>query len=298
MKPRNASGGVSIAGPVVRLRQITDSDVPAIARLLHEGFPDRAEGYWLRGLGRMKSRASRPNGYPVYGYLLENKGAPVGAILLFFSSLPSDSAAVICCNVSSWYVRSEYRVYASLLVSSVTKDKAVTFFNVSALPHTWPTLIAQGFSVYCRGQMYAFPILRRPVGGASIEAFDDSSSRLDHVSDHEILRQCSVVGNLSLIVRCDGESHPFVFQKHYAKSIFPLYRLAYCRKIDDFVRFSGNLGRFLLKQGVVCVQLDANERMSSLVGFYTERRGRKFAKGTHPPRLGDLSLTEAAFFGS
>ena len=36
---------------------------------------------------------------------------------------------------------------------------------------------------------------------------------------------------------------------------------------------------------------DANGKMPGLVGFYTEKRGRKYGKGPHRPRLADLSDT-------
>ena len=280
----------------VRLRQITDADLPGIAQLLSEGFPNRSRAYWLRGLDRMKTRP-RPDAYPTYGYLLDSRHGPVGAILLFFSLAHSAGEPIVRCNVSSWYVQPEFRVFASLLITATTRDKGVTYFNISALPRTWPTVEAQGFSVYCRGQMYAIPVLRRAVKSAQMEIFENKKESFD-MPDREVLKQFSTIGGLSLILRHNGESYPFVFQRHYVKRTVPVYRLAYCRDIEQFIRFAGNLGRFLLKRGTILVQLDANEHLPPLFGWYTERRGRKFAKGLHPPRLGDLSCSEAAFFDS
>jgi hypothetical protein len=278
----------------VRLRQITDADLSATAELLSEGFPGRSVAYWRRGLDRMRTR-SAPKGYPRYGYLLDSDTGPVGIILLIFSTAPSAGGTIVRCNVSSWYVRREYRILASLLITATTKDANVTYFNISALPHTWPVVEAQGFSVYGRGQMYALPILRRAVNLLQIEIFHDAIACLAS-PDREVLQRCAALGSLSVVVRHQHASYPFVFQKHYVKRTVPIYRLAYCRDIQEFIRFAGNLGRFLLKRGSVWVQLDANARIPSLVGWYTERRGRKFAKGPHPPRLGDLSSSEAAFF--
>jgi hypothetical protein len=280
----------------VRLRQITDADLAATAELLSEGFPGRSYAYWRRGLDRMRIR-SAPDGYPRYGYLLDSDAGPVGVILLIFSIAPSACEPIVRCNVSSWYARPRYRHLASLLITATTRDRNVTYFNISALPHTWPAVEAQGFSVYGRGQMYALPILRRAIHPVQIEIFDDAMACLDG-ADREILKQYAAIGSLSVVVRYRTGSYPFVFQKHYVKRTVPVYRLAYCRDIQEFIRFAGNLGRFLLKRGSVWVQLDANARIPSLAGWYTERRGRKFAKGPQPPRLGDLSSSETAFFDS
>jgi hypothetical protein len=45
------------------------------------------------------------------------------------------------------------------------------------------------------------------------------------------------------------------------------------------------------------VILDANAAVTGLAGFYTEARGRKYFKGPHRPRLGDLTDTELAIYG-
>jgi hypothetical protein len=282
------------ARPAIRLRQIADADIPAIAKLLSEGFRDRSQAYWLRGLERLAKRP-RPLGYPTYGYMLEGSGAPVGAILLLFSNAPSDIGPVVRCNVSSWYVRPEYRTFASLMITATTKDKNVTYFNTTPAPHTWSTVEAQGFSVYCKGQMYALPVFCRPAKQASIEVFDAATTP-PNVPAYEILAQHSAFGCLSVIVHCDDKAYPFVFQKHRVKNLIPVYRLLYCRDVKDFTYFAGNLGRFLLKRGSPWVRLDADSPPSGLVGHFTRKYGRKYFKGPHPPKHGDLAYSEAAFF--
>jgi hypothetical protein len=280
----------------VKLRQITELDINDIAELLSEGFPTRGKSYWLRGLHRM-TRRNRPPQYPSYGYLLESGSAPVGVILLFFSSAPSSDGMIVRCNLSSWYVQPKFRIFSSLLVTAATKDPAVTYFNISAVPHTWPAVEAQGFSAYCTGQFYAMPALCRPAKAVSIEVFDPSMKDAGF-KEYDVLRQHSEVGSLSLLLRQQQNIYPFVFQNHRVKNLLPIYRLAYCADIASFTRFAGNLGRFLLARRRLWVALDANAPILGLPGWYTQKRGRKYAKGPHPPRLADLSETEAAFFDS
>jgi len=220
---------------------------------------------------------------------------PVGAVLLFYSWAPSQEGPILRCNLSSWYVEPKYRSYGSLLITTAIKDKSVTYFNVSSAPNTWPIVEAQGFSKYCRGEMFTLPALSRPVAGAAINVVSESSGPTD-LPELDLLRQHAKLGCLSLVLNCGGERYPFIFQKHRVKRILPSYQLIYCRDIADFVRFAGNLGRFLLKRGMPLVLVDANGPIPGLVGFYTERRGRKYARGPHIPRLGDLAFSEGVFF--
>jgi hypothetical protein len=278
----------------VRCRRIVDADLPAVAQLLSRGFRFRSKRYWLRGLKRQADRP-RPEGSPPYGYLLDDAGKPVGVVLLFFLSMPSEAGPFLRCNLSSWYVEPDFRSFGSLLISSAIKDKSVTYFNVSPAPHTWPIVEAQGFSMYCRGEMYSFPVLSRPVENVTIEVVTETSCAAD-VPECDLLQQHAKFGCVSLVLRRGGESYPFVFQRYRVKRMLPSYRLLYCRDMADFVRFAGSLGRFLLKRGMPLVIVDANAPIPGLVGLYTERRGRKYARGPHIPKLGDLAFSEGVFF--
>ncbi|MGO9773147.1 MAG: acyl-CoA acyltransferase [Roseiarcus sp.] len=284
------------SGTGVRLRQIAASDLPAIARLLSEGFPNRTVSYWLRGLDR-HARRPPPDGYPPYGFLLDHDGAPVGVILLLFARVGTGEGAVVRCNLSSWYVKPAFRAFGSLLITSTTRDPSVTYFNITPAPHTWSTVEAQRFVMYCRGQMYGAVALRRAVSEARAEVFVDSVPGLSPF-EHALLREHAGFGCLSVVVRSGSGIFPFAFQKHWVRGVVPVFRLIYCRDITEFDAYAGNLGRLLLLRGGLLVRWDANAPAAGVVGWYTERRGRKYAKGNSPPRLGDLAFTEAALFDS
>jgi hypothetical protein len=285
----------SVESSSLRIRKIVYADLPAVANLLSLGFRLRSKRYWLRGLNREVDRA-RPEGTLPYGYLLECAGAPVGIILLFFSSVPSHEGNIRRCNLSSWFVKPEFKTFGPLLVLSAIKDESVTYLNISATPHTWPIVEAQGFSIYCRGEMIAIPALARPIRDVSIEIATKSSLLAD-LPERDLLQQHAHLNCLSLVLRCEGLIYPFIFQRYRVKRVLPTYRLIYCRDMAEFVRFAGNLGRFLLLQRAMpFVLVDANEAISGLVGLYSERRGRKYAKGSHIPKLGDLAFSESVFF--
>jgi hypothetical protein len=265
-----------------------------VAELLSRGFRLRPKQYWLRGFKRQADRP-RPDGHTPYGFVLEHAGVPVGAVLQIYSSTPSEAGPILRCNLSSWYVEPKYRSYGSLLISSAIKDRSVTYSNISPAPNTWPVVEAQGFAMYCRGEMFTLPALNRPAEGATIDIVTETSCAAD-LPECDLLQQHAKFGCLSLVLRHGGQCYPFVFQSYRVKRVLPTYRLVYCRDIADCVRFAGNLGRFLLKRGMPLVLVDANRPIPGLVGHYTERRGRKYARGPHMPKLGNLAFSEGVFF--
>jgi hypothetical protein len=275
-------------------RRIEDKDLPAVAELLSRGFKFRPPAYWLRGLERQAQRP-RPANYPTYGYLLESGGRVVGAILLFFTELQTPEGPAVRCNLSSWYVEPAFRSFGSMLVTSVIRDKSVTYFNVSPAPNTWKSVEAQGFSAYCTGESYLFPALMMPASDLRVRPLIAADRGM---ADYDLLAQHENFGCLSLVAEGKGETMPFVFQRQRIKRVVPLMRLIYCRDIADFARAAGNLGRYLLRHGMPLVVADTHEQLAHIPGFSTEKRGRKYARGPHIPKLGDLAFTESVFFNS
>ena len=76
----------------------------------------------------------------------------------------------------------------------------------------------------------------------------------------------------------------------------PFAYLAYCRQVDDFVRFAGPLERFLAWRGFPLVVLDSNGPVKGLVGRYFDG-APKYFKGPDRPRLGDIAYSERVMFG-
>ena len=284
-----------------RFREIQESDVDAIADLLTRGFVHRSREYWMLGLRRQGAR-SLPEGAPRYGYLMESDGKPVGCLLLIYSAKAIDGEATICCNVSSWYVDPEFRNYAALFASMTQKRKDVTYFNVTPAAPTWPILEAQDFQVYCRGLYFSLPALSRGGSDMRIEAVTPDTASVAGLSDEELtmLKRHAGYGCLSLVCRTAQDAIPFIFfplRKRRGVIPLPALQLGFCRGISDFVRCAGAIGRHLLWRGKPIVILDANGPISGLAGVYSEARGRKYFKGPHRPRLGDLADTELAIFG-
>jgi hypothetical protein len=283
----------------LRIREIGEADLDAVGDLLTRGFVNRSREWWMRGLHRQTTRPV-PAGCPRYGYMLEGDGVPVGCLLLIGSSRTIAGRAVTRCNVSSWYVEPEFRIYAAMFASMTQKPKSVTYFNVSPGAETWPILEAQGFQVYCRGTFCSVPALSRKEAGMTIERIDAATNSVSGLSDvdAEILRRHAEYGCVSLFCRTTEHAYPFIF--------FPVPRrrgpvrsmlLGYCNSISDYVRCAGAIGRYLLWRGKPLVIIDANGPVAGLAGVYREGTGRKYFKGPHRISLGDLADTELAIFG-
>ncbi|CAL80499.1 conserved hypothetical protein; putative Acyl-CoA N-acyltransferases [Bradyrhizobium sp. ORS 278] len=287
--------------PLIRCREIGDSDLDAVADLLARGFPRRPRRYWSDGLHRQTTRAA-PDGYPRYGYLLENDGRPVGVLLLIYSDRGSASEPQIWCNLSSWYVEPTFRNYATMLTRIAQRLPEVTYVNISAARQTWPIIEAQGFRAYCKGLFFSVPTLSFAGMRARIDPITADAAPPDGIpSDQaDLLIRHARYGCLSVVVRSKHEAVPLVLQQvriRQGRFALPAMQLVYCRNISDYIACAAAIGRYLLPRGYMSVLIDANGPVAGLIGVYTERRGRKYIKGPQPPRLGDLSDTELPLYG-
>jgi hypothetical protein len=284
-----------------RIREISESDIEAIADLLTRGFVHRSREYWMRGLRRQSMRPLPPD-TPRYGYLLENEGEPVGCLLTIYSSKNLDGEMTTCCNVSSWYVDPAFRNNAALFASMTQKRKDVTYFNVTPAHPTWPILEAQGFTTYCSGLYFSLPALSRTGRGMTVEIVTPYTQSIKNLADADLekLKREAKYGNLSLACHTVEEALPFIFlplRKRRGIIPMPGVQLGYCRSISDYARCAGAIGRHLLWRGKPVVLVDANGPIAGLTGVYREPYGRKYFKGPNRPRLGDLTDTELAIYG-
>jgi hypothetical protein len=285
-----------LGASTIRARQIRAADVSAVADLLASGFRDRPRDFWLQVFARLSEHAP-PAGLPKYGYMLESDGAAVGAILLIFSTLRSGDTMTVRCNVSSWFVAPAFRGYASLFVSKALSHRNVTYLNITPAPHTVPIVRAQGYAQYNRGVFVAAPALQFRSGGASVIAAGARPPAQSEPFEHELLLEHAKYGCMSFWCVAEGRAHPFVFRPRVLRGIVPCAQLVYCRDIDDFVRFAGPIGRFLMARGRPLALIDSNGPITGLVGKYLDDKMPKYFKGPDRPRLGDLAYTEAAMFG-
>ena len=285
----------------VRCREITESDVDAIADLLTRGFVGRSRDYWIRGLRRQAFRPV-PEGYPRFGYMLDNDGLSVGVLLLIYTARKDGEETAIQCNLSSWYVEPAFRNYAPLLAKIAQRHKDVTYLNISPAAWTWPIIETQGFRTYCRGLFFSVPVLSRVPGWIAIEVIAPHAKQIEGLgeAETELLTRHARYNCLSLVVRTPKGVFPFILQPLRIRRGWlapPAMQLIYCRSVAEFVTCAGRIGRLLLRLGKISVIVDSNGPIPGLSGVYTERRGRKYFKGPQQPKLADLADTELVLYG-
>ena len=284
------------SGIRLRVREIMEADHEGVARLLARGF-QRPVWYYARALERL-SRHPTPPGRSKYGFLMEADGVPVGAVLLIFSTLRSGETTHVRCNVTSWYVEPPYQSYAAAFTSRALRHKDVSYINISARPVARPIIKAQGFQLYSRGQYVAIPALRAgPAEGlVRICGMHTAPDARFEMTDWELLSAHAGFGCMCLWCVTRERAYPFIFLPRVFKRVLPGVQLIYCRDIDDLVRFAGPLGRFLAARGKLIIAIDSNGPIAGLPGRYIEGKSPRFFKGPAPPRLGDISYTQAAMF--
>jgi hypothetical protein len=286
----------------IRCREISATDMEAVAELLTRGFAGRSRDYWIQGLRRQAAREV-PNGYPRFGFMLHQDGVPVGVLLLLYSLRITAAEPTIQCNLSSWYVEPAFRNYAPLLTKIAQKNKEVTYLNISPATWTWPIIEAQGFKPYCRGLFVSLPALSRVTLGMTVETVAPDVTAIEGLSDTEVelLARHARYGCLSLVCRtATGGALPFILLPVRIRRGWiapPAMQLIYCRDIAEYVQCAGAIGRALIRRGKIAVILDSNGPVPGLAGVYSSARGRKYFKGPHRPRLADLTDTEFALYG-
>jgi hypothetical protein len=284
----------------IRCRQITDADLVAVAGLLAEGFPRRKLAHWRVGLDRMAERKT-PDNTPKYGYCLEADGAMVGVILMISCEKMIDDSPSIFTNLASWYVKPDYRPYAHQLAAMALKNKTTSYTNVTAAPSTWQVVENQGYRKYCNGLYFAAAALARPKSGVEISDFAATSNQADvqSMNEFELCQRHVQWGCKVLVVKNSEKLSAFIFRRFAMRSgliKLPAMFVVHAPSQDAVIELAGNIGRYFASQAAPLLAFDANGPISGLSGFYTEKRGRKFVKGPHQPRLCDLTDTEFSIF--
>jgi hypothetical protein len=286
----------------IRCRRIDENDLDAIVELLSRGFPARRPSYWMAGLARMAA-SEPPQGYARFGYLMESEGIPVGVILqLYHERRDVGGIPRVYCNLSSWYVEPAFRGHATLLISIATRDRNVTYLNISPVKPTWPIVEAQGFHLFAKGQYFSCPALSRRGHDVRVMPFAARATTNFSLteSDDQILRDHEALGSLCLVCRGSGGDMPFIFIPFTIRAgriRLPAVRLVYCRDMSQLAACAGALGRYLLPRGAIAIASDCDDDKPNVIGFYAWNWGRKYFKGLVTPRLGDLTYSELVVFG-
>ena len=253
----------------------------------------------MNGLRRLATRTV-PDGFPRFGYVLECNGAFVGVLLMIVSGGFGEAASPIRVNVSSWYVRPEFRVYASLLSLRATSHRPSMFLNITPGRETLPILQAQGFKRFCDGLFIAFPALDFRKCRARVSSRPDQWRANGSIPKKDLTLLLDHYEFGCICVWCETTEFgvPVIFgRRRILPANIPSVQLIYCDDIENINKYLGIVSRLLFLRGFPIVMIAANGPLEGIRGKYYDDWSRMYFKGPQEPRIGDLSYTEAAIFG-
>ena len=276
------------------VREIKDADLFGLGALLAEGFPKRTLKDWRTALEILGERPA-VEGFPRYGYCLEDEGRLEGVLLLLTATIDGVTRS----NLSSWYVRPRYRSLATLLHQCAVRTRGSTYLNLSPATHTLRNIEALGFKPYTGGTLLVDATSAVKIGNSTVRSFTPDTG-----------------GNLDVEVRRSVEAHSrygcsALLLEDKEGPMLALYRIKWLKQLIPAARFiagdparlaaaAGPLMRTLLLRGIPLALIDAPL-------LYTPERGirllanreRRYALANGmPPAPGDLRETEIALFGS
>ena len=276
----------------MKIRPIDTSDLPDVARLLHEGFPSKTISYWEASLSVL---AGRPqcNSLPQFGMTIDDDGTLQGVML----TIGSTQGDQIFCNLSSWYVRPDFRKYSALLMQRAVKAKGLTYTDCSPAEQVLPIVTKFGFSPYTSGALLidARQAFRRDAAQVT-DLTEGDLNTLDPEIRERISLHMSYGCEGLVLHRPDASALPLLFRTRRLKGLIPAAQFVYGNP-DALINHAASISRKLVFHGVPMILIDLPSGASPRTGRILPSYNLRYAKGDNPPPAGYLLDTEIALFG-
>jgi len=275
----------------MRIREIQETDLSAVLQLLIVGFPKKTPVYWAHVLSVLAARP-RCGGLPVFGLALEIEGALQGLMLMISGQKNGDRF----CNLSSWYVRPEYRKFSPFLFQRALRPKDVSFTDCSPAPHVLPIITKFGFCPYSCGTLLIDP-------RASLR----SSAPIRNIRTtlpEQIAPDLRITIESHLSYGCrgfliEGQRQcpmPVLYRTTRLKRAVPSARIVYGDP-DIIIANAGGLMRKLMRRGIMLMLIDLPCGSNPTLGRIFPEYEVRYVRGPNIPDVGDLLDTEVSVFG-
>ncbi len=274
----------------MRIREITLDDLPTIASLLTEGFPSKSILYWQNALAILAERPSVGE-LPQFGLAIEVDGALQGVMLMIAQSTKENPL----CNLSSWYIRPDFRKYAVLLFQRSLRFKNVTYTDCSPASHVLPVIQKFGFVPYTGGTLLLDArIIFKPSQKITIlDKAVASQSSFKHVDISKHI-DCGCRG--FLLSDANGRPTPVLYRVTRLKRLVPAAQFVFGSP-KVLLEHAPGLLRALLRDGVPIMLIDWPQGETPTVGKMMPRHNLRYYRGGTKPDAGDLANTEIGLFG-
>ncbi|MBV8399979.1 MAG: hypothetical protein JOZ17_14760 [Acetobacteraceae bacterium] len=200
------------ARPVPRIRPAVPEDVDALCRFLYEGF--KAGRVSLSGWRRLFDYEWLEQ-KPHLGFVLVCREQIVGFLGTVYAHRRIRGETHVICNLSSWYVRPEYRSWGTALLAAAIRDETITYTALTPMEVTQQALAAFHFKPLFSRSMMLLPLLqaetlRRP---RPLISFDPEVVRRSlNAQQQQIFDDHAATDCLQLVVR-DGPEYAYIVLK-------------------------------------------------------------------------------------
>jgi hypothetical protein len=235
------------------MRPLAAPDFSEAAALLHEGFPHRPQAFWAAVLNRLLDWGGNAQAEHPLGFLMTHDQRAVG-IALTPASLRrrADGSQQRIVNLSSWYVRPEFRWRAGLMLRGILSDEHTIYTDLTPTPEVQRLLPMLGLQPMNRGvAIHLLPLLGlHPARGASLRELAPGE-RWPHAGPStELLEAHRSFGCLPLVLCTPGREHLVVVQRSRLRGL-PAARLVYADSQQLLLRHAGVLARHLVARGLL-----------------------------------------------
>jgi hypothetical protein len=241
------------------LRPLLDEDLPAAAELLAEGFPERSLAFWRHGLQLMRRHAGNPAAGLPLGQLLVDGTRLVGVVLTPASLRGRpDGSQYVLVNVSSWYVKPEFRWRAGMMLRAVVADPRHVYLDITPNEHVCRMLPIFGFKPMNTATTLAvLPALAlRSTHGAWVQPLRADHNLPAGAPPMDMLLTHRELGCEPLLLQHDHGQTLFVYRRHRYRRL-PLARLTYVGSHAHLQRHLPVLARHLLGRGIPLLSWDS-----------------------------------------
>lgn len=277
---------------MAKIRALHSRDIPALIPLLAEGFPSKSPAYWQAALDVLGARPQLEP-LPQYGLGLEVEGSLQGVMLM----IAGQRGAQLYCNLSSWYVREDYRTWSPMLFQRALRAKGVCFTDCSPADHVLPIVTKFGFHPYTGGSVLIDARAALRGGGGQVGPLDVAGVATLDPSEQSLIRAHLDHGCAGfLITPPDGPAQAALYRTSRLKKLVPAARFV-SGAPELLLQNAGGLARALLRRGLPLMLIDLPQGLSPSPGRHMPGYALRYARGTPVPQAGDLLDTEVAVFG-
>jgi len=207
------------------IRPVTPADIEPLCRFLHQAFTRVPLPAW-RPLFDYPWLDDKPD----LGHLLTVGNEIVGFLGAIYASRKIRGKAGVVCNLTSWYVRPQYRGRGVELLDAAIRKEHVTFTALTPAPAVIPMLEAMGFARLNTRKIELPPLLHVDTLRARgvLISFDPERVRRSLDDEQRLIFDDHARYDCLLLSATVGSEHAFLVVKRRAGGKIAYSEILYC----------------------------------------------------------------------